>query len=41
MIERDEALKLVQKYVDTENSIKHMIATEAVMRRMDKNFNKI
>ena len=40
MIERDEALKLVQKYVDTENSIKHMIATEAVMRKMANHFDE-
>ncbi len=40
MIERDQALKLVKKYVKTENSVKHMLATEAVMRKMAKHFNK-
>ena len=40
MIERDEALKLVKKYVDTENSVKHMIATEAVMRKMADYFDE-
>ena len=40
MIERDEALKLVKKYVDTENSVKHMIATEAVMRKMANHFDE-
>ena len=40
MIERDEALKLVKKYVDTQNSVKHMIATEAVMRKMADYFDE-
>ncbi len=34
MIEREEALKLIQKYVKNQNSIKHMIAVEAVMEKM-------
>lgn len=40
MINRDKALKLVKKYVKTENSIKHMLATEAVMRKMANYFNE-
>lgn len=40
MIKRRDALKLVKKYVDTENSVKHMIATEAVMRKMADYFDK-
>jgi len=31
---------LVKKYVKTENSVKHMLATEAVMRKMANNFGK-
>jgi putative nucleotidyltransferase with HDIG domain len=40
MIKREEALKLVKKYVKTENSVKHMLATEAVMRKMAKYFDE-
>lgn len=40
MIERDKALELVKKYVNTENSVKHMIATEAVMRKMADHFEQ-
>jgi len=40
MIERDEALKLVKKYVKNGNSIKHMLATEAVMRKMANHFGE-
>ncbi len=40
MLERNEALKLVKKYVNTENSVKHMIATEAVMRGMADYFDE-
>jgi putative nucleotidyltransferase with HDIG domain len=40
MIKREEALKLVKKYVKTENSVKHMLATEAVMRKMANHFNE-
>ena len=31
---------MVKKYVDTENSVKHMIATEAVMRKMARHFDE-
>jgi len=34
VIARDEALKLLRKYIKTENTIKHMIATEAIMRAL-------
>ncbi len=40
MINRDQALNLVKKYVKTKNSVKHMIATEAVMRKMADYFEK-
>ncbi len=40
MIDRKEALKLVKKYVKTENSVKHMIATEAIMRKMADYFDE-
>ncbi len=33
---RDEALKLVRKFVKTENTVKHMLATEAIMRALAK-----
>jgi len=35
---RDEALQLVRKYVKTENSVKHMLATEAIMRSLARHF---
>jgi len=38
MITREEALKLLQKYITTENTIKHMLATEAIMRALAKRF---
>lgn len=31
MILRDEAIKLLKKYIKTENTVKHMLATEAIM----------
>jgi putative nucleotidyltransferase with HDIG domain len=34
MITREEALKVIQKYIKTENTIKHMLATEAIMRAL-------
>jgi uncharacterized protein len=37
---REEALTLVKKYVVNENSIKHMLAVEALMRDLAKKFNK-
>ncbi|MGM0439446.1 MAG: HD domain-containing protein [Patescibacteria group bacterium] len=40
MIKREEALKIVKKYVKTENSVKHMLATEAVMRKMADHFDE-
>ena len=38
MINRDKALTLLRKYLKTENTIKHLIATEAVMRALAKKF---
>ncbi|OIO45516.1 MAG: phosphohydrolase [Parcubacteria group bacterium CG1_02_37_51] len=40
MITRDQTLSLVNKYVQTNNSIKHMLATEAIMRSLAKHFNE-
>ncbi len=37
---RLEALGLVKKYVENKNSIKHMLAVEAVMRSLAKKFNE-
>ena len=34
MIDRKEALKLLKKYIKTENTIKHMMACEAIMRSL-------
>lgn len=39
-MEREEALKLVKKYVNSKNLIKHMIATEAVMKKLAAYFNQ-
>jgi uncharacterized protein len=38
MITRDEALTLIRKYIKTENTIKHMIALEAIMKALAKKF---
>ena len=37
---REEALNLVRQYVKSENSIKHMLATEAIMKALAKRFNE-
>lgn len=37
---RDEALKLVKKYVKTKNLVKHMLAAEAIMRRLARHFGE-
>ena len=37
---RDDALKLVIQYVGNKNLIKHMLATEAVMKRLACHFNE-
>lgn len=34
MISRNQALQLLKKYIKTENTIKHMIACEAIMRAL-------
>lgn len=39
-MDRDEALQLVRKYVKTENSVKHMLATEAIMRALARQFQE-
>lgn len=38
MISKDEALSLLRKYIKTENTVKHMLATEAIMRALAKKF---
>jgi len=38
MISRKEATQLLRKYLKTENTVKHLIATEAVMRALAKKF---
>lgn len=40
MLTRDEAIKLLREKVHDENLIKHMLATEAVMRALAKKFNE-
>jgi len=37
---REEALSLVRQYVKNENSVKHMLATEAIMKALAKRFNE-
>jgi len=39
MISRNKALDLLKKYIKTENTIKHMIATEAIMRALAERFD--
>ena len=38
MISRDEALGLVRKHIKTENTVKHMLAAEAIMRALAQRF---
>jgi len=37
---RDEAIKLIRKYVKNENLVKHMIATGVVMKHLARHFNE-
>lgn len=37
---RDDALQLVKKYVKTANSVKHMLAAEAIMRALGRRFQE-
>ncbi len=37
---RNEALSLIKGYVKNKNSIKHMLAVEAVMRKLARKFNE-
>jgi len=37
---REEALNLVRQYVKNENSVKHMLATEAIMRKLARQFGE-
>jgi len=39
-MDRDEALQLVQSHVKNKNLVKHMLATEAVMRRLARHFGE-
>jgi putative nucleotidyltransferase with HDIG domain len=39
MIKRQDAINLLKKYIKTENTIKHMIACEAIMRSLAKLFD--
>lgn len=36
MIAREEALSLIKQYIKTENTVKHMLASEAMMRALAK-----
>lgn len=37
---KDEVLQLVRRYIKNENSVKHMLATEAIMRAMARFFSE-
>ncbi len=37
---RDQAIKLIRKYVKNENLVKHMIATGVVMKHLARHFNE-
>ncbi len=39
-MKREDALQLIKKHVKNKNSIKHMLAVEAVMRSLAKKFNE-
>lgn len=39
-MQREEALELIKEYVKNKNSIKHMLAVEAVMRSLAKKFKE-
>lgn len=39
MLSREKALELLNKYIENKNIIKHMLATEAVMRALAKKFD--
>jgi uncharacterized protein len=39
-MDREKALQLVKQYVKNENSIKHMLAVEAVMRKLAEKFDE-
>lgn len=40
MINREEALKLLESHIQTKNLLKHMYAVEAVMRGLARHFNE-
>lgn len=40
MITREKAIKLVEKYIKKETHIKHVLAVEAIMRKLAKYFNE-
>ena len=39
-MDRETALKAIQENVKNENLIKHMLATEAIMRALARRFNE-
>lgn len=39
MLSSDQALILVRKYIKTENTVKHLLATEAIMRTLSRRFD--
>jgi putative nucleotidyltransferase with HDIG domain len=39
-IDRDDALKLLKDYIKNENTIRHSLATEVVMRKLAEYFNE-
>jgi len=40
MISREDALALIREHVKNENSIKHMLATESIMKELALHFNQ-
>jgi len=39
MLNKEQALSILRKYIKTENTIKHLLATEAIMRALAKRFS--
>ncbi len=39
-MDREQALQLLKQYVKTENVLKHMLASEAIMRSLARKFNE-
>jgi len=40
MLSREKAMELIKQHVKRKNILKHMLATEAVMKELAKKFNE-